>query len=119
MSTYRNLMNVLDEMLRERVKNFYVVCAVADITPNDLGSNVWNGIGEALGNLAKVLPNGAKLPDKNNHQAMQILAEYLTIVKLQNDALLVMPNIPEDLRQIMLENGDDLQGRIITMATLE
>ena len=92
MSTYRNLMNVLDEMLRERVKNFYVVCAVADITPNHLASNVWDGIGEALGNLAKVLPNGAKLPDKNNHQAMQILAEYLTIVKLHNDVDNTMNN---------------------------
>lgn len=118
MTTYHKLMVQLDEMVKERVTAFFVMCAVQDITPIDLGDEVMDGIGEALKNLTSVAKEG-ELPTENNYRAMQILAEYLTIVKLQNDALLVMPGIAEGLRTFMLESGDEIISNITTMAHLE
>lgn len=117
MTTYRRLMVELDGMLKERVTVFFMVCAVQDITPDELGTDVMDGIGNALGNLAEMSRD--ELPSENNYRAMQMLAEYMTIVKLQNDALLVLSNIPDDLRGVLLDNGHELKRHIITMATIE
>jgi len=115
--TYGDLMVELTKAISERSVHFYIIGIDQSIGRDEVGDDLADKITSALDNLDQMTKQG--LPDKPNHQAMEYLAEMMTLVKAQDDAMRKLTSLPVEFRHAFIQYGHQLCKNISLMAHLD
>lgn len=116
MKTYGDLMVEITQAVQERSVHFYIIGIDESIDRDEVGDELADKITSALDNLTEMTKNG--LPEEPNHQAMEYLAEMMTLVKAQDDAMRKLTQLPVNLRHTFIQYGHKLCEGISLLARL-
>lgn len=117
MKTYHDLMVQITETVQERSVQFYILGIDQGIGRDEIGDDLADTITSALDNLTEMSANG--LPTQANHQAMEYLAEMMTLVMAQDNAMRKLTQFPVELRHAFIQYGHDIRKSISMLAHLD
>lgn len=117
MKTYGDLMVELTKAIQERSVHFYIIGIDQNIGRDEVGDDLADIITSTLDNLTEMAANG--LPEQPNHHAMEYLAEMMTLVMAQDNAMRKLTQLPVELRHTFIQYGHQLRQNISLMAHLD
>lgn len=117
MKTYGDLMVKLTEAIQERSVHFYIIGIDQNIGRDEIGDDLADKITSTLDNLTEMSKNG--LPKQANHEAMEYLAEMMTLVMAQDDAMRKLTQLPVELRHTFIQYGHELLNSIVILSHIE
>lgn len=117
MKSYLEVMEELTTAVQERSVHFYLFGMDEEIGRDEIGDELAYKITSALGNLSQMTEQG--LPDKANHHAMEYLAEMMTLVRAQDEAMRKLTHLPVELRHTFIQYGHRLLNSIVMVSHLD
>lgn len=117
MKTYGDLILEITKAVQERSVHFYIIGVDQNIGRDEIGDDLADKITSTLDNLSEMAERG--LPEEPNHQAMEYLAEMMTLVMAQDNAMRKLTQLPVELRHTFIQYGHQLVGSISILAHLE
>jgi len=100
---------------RTRSLIFHDLGIILEIGREEIGDDLSDKITGALDKLAEMTEKG--LPLVSNHTAMEYLAEMLTLVNAQDEAMRKLTQVPVDIRHQFIQNGYPIRQAISVLAT--
>ena len=117
MKTYHDLMIQITETVQERSVHFYIIGIDQEIGRDEVGDDLADIITSTLDNLTQMSANG--LPTQANHHAMEYLAEMMTLVMAQDNAMRKLTQLPVELRHAFIQYGHEIRKNISLLAHLD
>jgi hypothetical protein len=100
---------------RTRSLIFHDLGIILEIGREEIGDDLSDKITGALDKLAEMTEHG--LPLVSNHTAMEYLAEMLSLVNAQDEAMRKLTQVPVDIRHQFIQNGYPIRQAISVLAT--
>lgn len=117
MKTYHDLMVQITETVQERSVHFYIIGIDQEIGRDEIGDDLADKITSALDNLAEMSAQG--LPKQANHHAMEYLAEMMSLVRAQDEAMRKLTQLPVELRHTFIQYGEEIRKSISLLAYID
>ena len=116
MKTYHDLMVQITETVKERSVHFYIIGIDQEIGRDEIGDDLADKITSALDNLNEMSAQG--LPKQANHHAMEYLAEMMSLVSAQDEAMRKLTQLPVELRHTFIQYGAHIRKSISLLAVI-
>ena len=116
MKTYYDLIVQVTETVQERSAHFYIIGIDAEIGRDEIGDDLADKITSALDNLTEMSAYG--LPQQANHLAMEYLAEMMSLVIAQDEAMRKLTQLPVELRHTFIQYGAHIRKSISLLAMI-
>jgi hypothetical protein len=104
------------EAARTRSLIFHEIGIALQIGRDEIGDDLADKITGALDNLAEMTERG--LPLVSNHTSMEYLAEMLSLVNAQDEAMRKLTQIPVESRHEFIKMGHPIRTAISLLASV-
>ena len=101
---------------RSRSLIFHDIGIALEIGREEIGDDLADKITGALDKLAEMTEEG--LPLVSNHTAMEYLAEMMTLVNAQDEAMRKLTQIPVEVRHEFIKEGHPIRTAIRILAKM-
>jgi hypothetical protein len=101
---------------RSRTVIFHDIGIALEIGREEIGDDLADKITGALDKLTEMTEHG--LPLVSNHTAMEYLAEMMTLVNAQDEAMRKLTQIPVEVRHEFIKEGNPIRTAIRILAKM-